>query len=199
MKRFGLAVLALALSVGLAAGQTSSTRIRGSVEKVENDVVTVKTTRGETALLKLAPNYSVSAVVKKTAADIKPGDFIGAGAKPQADGTLQGIQIVIFPEAQRGTGEGHRDWSVLPESTMTNATVAQSVSATNGASITLKYKDGEKQLMIGPDANVITTEPAAKEELKVGVELVTTATKNEDGSYTAVRLTIGRNGVAPPL
>jgi hypothetical protein len=176
-----------------------SARLRGSIEKLDADGVVIKTTEGQNVALKFAPNLTVAVVVKAQASDIKPGSFIGAGARPQADGTLKAIQILIFPEAQRGTGEGHRDWSAMPQTTMTNATVAETVSNVSGPELTLKYKDGEKKLVIGSDANIITTKPGERSDLKVGTELVTSATKNADGTFTASRVTVGKDGVAPPL
>jgi hypothetical protein len=195
--------LSLAVAIGFAAttsfAQTPGARVRGTVEKLEAGVATVKTTDGQSVTLKLAPNLAISAVVKLSASEIKPGSFIGAGARPMADGSLSAIQINVFPEAQRGTGEGHRDWAAMPQTTMTNATVAETVSAVNGPVLTLKYKDGEKKLVIGPDAIILTTVPAEAADLKVGAELVTTATKNEDGTFSTARITVGKNGVAPPL
>ncbi len=193
------AVATLAIASTAAFAQAPSARIRGTVEKLEAGVATVKTTEGQSVTLKLAPNLAVSAVVKISAAEIKPGSYIGAGARPAADGSLNAIQVMVFPEAQRGTGEGHRDWSAMPQTTMTNATVAETVGAVNGPVVTLKYKDGEKKLVIGPDATILTTVAAEASDLKVGAELVTTATKNEDGTFSTARVTVGKNGVAPPL
>ena len=199
IKKLSLAIAAMAMAATTAFAQAPSARIRGTVEKLEAGVATVKTTDGQSVTLKLAPNLAISAVVKLSASEIKPGSFIGAGARPMADGSLSAIQINVFPEAQRGTGEGHRDWAAMPQTTMTNATVAETVSAVNGPVVTLKYKDGEKKLVIGPDAIILTTVPAEAADLKVGAELVTTATKNEDGTFFTARITVGKNGVAPPL
>ena len=196
--RIAFATLAIAAATS-AFAQAPSARIRGAVEKLEGGVATVKTTEGQSVTLKLAPNLAVSAVARINAADIKPGSYIGAGARPMPDGSLSAIQVMVFPEAQRGTGEGHRDWSAMPQTTMTNATVSEAVSAVNGPVVTLKYKDGEKKLVIGPDATILTTIPAEAADLKVGAELVTTATKNEDGTFSTARVTVGKNGVAPPL
>ena len=190
---------ALALMSTVVFAQAPSARVRGTVEKLEGNVATVKTDKGQSVMLKLAPDYAVSAVVKVNPADIKPGAYIGVGARPMPDGTLQAVQVTVFPEAQRGVGEGHRDWSAMPQTTMTNGTVADTVTSVNGPNLTMKYKDGEKKLVIGPDATVITTVPADKADLTVGAELVTTATKNEDGSFSTGRITVGKNGVAPPL
>ena len=199
IKKLCLAVAAITFATTTAFAQAPSARVRGTVEKLEAGVATVKTTDGQSVTLKLAPNLAISAVVKLNASEIKPGSFIGAGARPMADGSLSAIQINVFPEAQRGTGEGHRDWAAMPQTTMTNATVAETVSAVNGPVVTLKYKDGEKKLVIGPDAIILTTVPAEAADLKVGAELVTTATKNEDGTFSTARITVGKNGVAPPL
>ena len=191
------AILSIAATAAFA--QAPSARIRGTVEKLDAGVATVKTTEGQSVTLKLAPNLAVSAVAKIGVADIKPGSYIGAGARPMPDGSLNAIQVMVFPEAQRGTGEGHRDWAAMPQTTMTNATVAETVGAVNGPIVTLKYKDGEKKLVIGPDAAILTTVPAEASDLKVGAELVTTATKNDDGTFTTARVTVGKNGLAPPL
>lgn len=191
------AILSIAATAAFA--QAPSARIRGTVEKLDAGVATVKTTEGQNVTLKLAPNLAVSAVAKIGVAEIKPGSYIGAGARPMPDGSLQAIQVMVFPEAQRGTGEGHRDWAAMPQTTMTNATVAETVGAVNGPIVTLKYKDGEKKLVIGPDAAILTTVPAEASDLKVGAELVTTATKNDDGTFSTARVTVGKNGLAPPL
>jgi hypothetical protein len=194
---------ALALVSTAAFAQTAApaatARVRGTVEKLDGSVATIKTDKGQSVTLKLTADVAVSAVVKVNPADIKPGAYIGVGARPMPDGTLQALQVTVFPEAQRGVGEGHRDWSAMPQTTMTNGTVADTVTAVNGPNLTMKYKDGEKKLVIGPDAVVITTVPTDKADLKVGAELVTTATKNEDGSFSTNRVTVGKNGVAPPL
>ncbi len=195
-----ITIAAACLLVTTSAFAQQSARLRGTIETLDGEASAVlKTTEGQSVTLKLAPNLSVAVVVKASLADIKPGAFVGAGARPQADGSLKAIQVLIFPEAQRGTGEGHRDWSALPQTTMTNATVADTVTSVDGQGLMLKYKDGEKKLVIGPDANIITTKPGARSDLMVGTELVATATRNEDGSYTAARVTVGKDGVAPPL
>ena len=195
-----IALAAACLIATTSAFAQQSTRLRGTIEKLDGEAGAVlKTTEGQSVTLKFPANLSVAIVVKATIADIKPGAFVGAGARPQADGSLKAIQVLIFPEAQRGTGEGHRDWSAMPQTTMTNATVAETVTSVDGQGLMLKYKDGEKKLVIGPDANIITTKPGARSDLQPGTELVTTATRNEDGTYSAARVTIAKDGVALPL
>lgn len=199
MRLISLAAALILAATATATNAQQSTRVRGTIEKIEADSVIVKTTEGQSVTLKFAPNLSVAIVVKAQVSDIKAGAFIGAGARPQADGTLKAIQVYLFPEALRGTGEGHRDWAAMPQTTMTNATVAETVSNVSGPELTLKYKDGEKKLVIGPDANVITTKPGERSDLKIGTELVATAMKAADGTLTAARVTVGKDGVAPPL
>jgi hypothetical protein len=191
-------ITAIVISAPVMA-QTSTVRLRGVIEAYDGSHLRVKTPQGEHVDITLATPFAVSAVEPRMISDIKKGDFIGAGARPQADGSLKALQIVIFPEAQRGTGEGHREWGVLPETTMTNATVADNVAAVNGAEIMLKYKDGEKKISLSADAHILTLVPAQPSDVAVGVEMVTTASRGSDGQLSTARITIGKNGVAPPL
>lgn len=198
-----LASLALIGLVTLfAAGvqaQTPQTRIRGTVERLEGQSLTVKTSEGTTTTIALVPSYSVGAVVKASMADIKKGSFIGVGARPQAGGGLTAVQVFIFPEAMRGTGEGHRPWAVLPDSTMTNATVAETVSRVDGSSVTLSYPGGEQTIAITPEANIIMAAPAQAADLVAGAQVALTASRQADGSLSSNRVTIARAGAQLPL
>ena len=197
MRAFATACIILGLTAS-AHAQSPTTRIRGEVEKVVGDTLMIKTVDGALAKVALAPNYSVGGVVKATTADIKKGGFIGVGARPQPDGSLLAVQVFIFPEAMRGTGEGHRPWGVLPDSTMTNATVAETVSRVDGANLVLSYPGGEQKVAITPDANIIMAAPAQATELVAGAQVAMTATKQADGSLTASRVTIARPGAQLP-
>ena len=197
MRVFTTACLLVGMTVA-ASAQSPTTRIRGEVEKAESDTLIVKTVDGASAKVALASGYSVGGVIKATAADIKKGGFIGVGARPQPDGSLLAVQVFIFPEAMRGTGEGHRPWSVLPESTMTNATVAETVSRIDGANVMLTYPGGEQRVAITPDANIIMAAPAQASELVAGAQVAMTATKQADGSFTASRVTIAKPGAQLP-
>jgi len=198
-----LASLALIGLVTLfAAGvqaQTPQTRIRGIVERLDGQSLTVKTSEGMTTTIALVPSYSVGAVVKASMADIKKGSFIGVGARPQAGGGLTAVQVFIFPEAMRGTGEGHRPWAVLPDSTMTNATVAETVSRVDGSSVTLTYPGGEQTIAITPEANIIMAAPAQAADLVAGAQVALTASRQADGSLSSNRVTIARAGAQLPL
>lgn len=197
MRSLATACILLGLTVA-AQAQSPTTRIRGEVEKAEGDTLMVKTVDGASAKVALATGYSVGGVVKATMADIRKGSFVGVGARPQPDGSLLAVQVFIFPEAMRGTGEGHRPWSVLPESTMTNATVAETVSRVDGSTIMLTYPGGEQKVTITPDANIIMAVPAQAGDLVAGVQVAMTATKRADGSFSASRVTIAKVGAQLP-
>ncbi|AZO76229.1 MULTISPECIES: hypothetical protein [unclassified Bosea (in: a-proteobacteria)] len=186
----------------LAAGaqaQTPQTRIRGTVERLEGQSLTVKTQDGAMTTVALAPNYSIGAVVKASMAEIKKGSFIGVGARPQTGGGLAAVQVFIFPEAMRGTGEGHKPWGVLPDSTMTNATVAETVSQVEGGSVTLTYPGGEQKIAIPPEANIIMAAPAQTGDLVAGAQVAMTASRQADGSLSSGRVTIAKAGAQLPL
>lgn len=197
------AVLAATISTTFAqapASPATPVRIRGAIEKVEPGSITVRDRSGEVVTLAVPTTTTIAEVLPMQLADIQAGSFIGSGAMPQADGTLKAIQVVVFPEAMRGTGEGHRNWDAVPQSTMTNATVDQVVVASgpNGRTLKLKYKDGEKTLVVPPDAPVVTLKPSDASLLVVGAKLTVTAIM-KDGTPTATRITAGRNGFAPPM
>lgn len=187
------------LSAAGVLAQTQPTRVRGTVERLEGQSLTVKTPEGMAVTVALAPNYSVGAVVKASMADIKKGSFIGVGARPQAGGGLTAVQVFIFPEAMRGTGEGHKPWAVLPDSTMTNATVAETVSHVGGGSVTLTYPGGEQTIAITPEANIIMAAPAEARDLSAGAQVAMTASRQADGSLSSGRVTIARAGAQLPL
>ena len=186
-------------AAALAQAPTTSVRVKGTVDKLDGTTLTVKTADGSDATVKLADKYAVRTVVKLSPADIKAGDYMGVGAKPQPDGTLRAIQITIFPEAQRGVGEGHGDWSVLPGSTMTNGTASATVQSVDGPTLTISYKGGDKKLVIPADARVITYAPAEKTDLTPGAPVLITAAKHADGTLTSATVTVGKNGVGLPL
>jgi hypothetical protein len=150
--------------------------------------------------VKLADNAPVRAVVKAPLSDVKPGSFVGVTAMPQPDGTQKALEVHIFPEAMRGTGEGHRPWDLMPNSTMTNATVASEVVSSNGKTLVLKYKDGEKTFEVSPDVPVVTFAPATEADLKPGEKVFSAAAnKLPDGTIVASNITVGRNGIGPPM
>ena len=207
---FKILVTALAISLGSAAtwvvAQTAAPaapaatpiRLRATVEKVEPGSITVKERSGEVVVLQLAPNLVMTEVFAIDIADIKAGSYIGSAAMPQADGTLKALEVLVFPEAMRGAGEGHRPFDLQPQSTMTNATVDQLMASSDGKTLKLKYKDGEKTLTVATGAPVVTFKPGDNSLLVVGAKLIVTA-ELRDGKPTALRIVAGKNGFAPPM
>lgn len=192
-----LLVCGLVLAAVPVLAQTPSrVRVRGTVEKLEGAVLTVRTATAGSQTVTLADKTSYSALEQGTPADIQKGMFIAAGALPQPDGTLKAVQVTIFPEALRGAGEGHRAWDVLPESTMTNANISEAVTGGNGTSFTLAYKDGSKTLVLAPETLILKLVPAEVAEVKPGASVSLFADKAADGSLTAARVTVSRGGAA---
>jgi Domain of unknown function (DUF5666) len=193
----GAALVAVLAASSALAQQQQTVRIRGPIQAVDGSTLTVKAGEAGDLKVKLADNAAVFGVVKASLADIKPGAFIGVGATPQADGSQRAIQIMIFADVQRGTGEGHRPWD-RPNTTMTNATVDQTVAGVDGQVVTVKYKDGEKKIIIPPDAVIRAYMVGSKDELKPGANImIVRATKNADGTFGADRVNVGRDGIAP--
>jgi hypothetical protein len=191
-------VAALAALTPAFAQQPQTVRLRGTIEKVDGSTLTVKSRDGTQLTLALTGNAQVVSVVKATLADIKEGSFIGSGAMPQADGSQKALEVHIFAESQRGTGEGHRPWDGAPNSTMTNGTAGTAVTGVDGPTVTVKYKDGEKKIVVGPDVPIVRYEVGNAGELKPGAAItVTAAVKKLDGTFEAGRVNVGRDGVVP--
>src|SRR5438067_8584521 len=213
------AFIAASLLAGAATAQTSPGKpapahVRGDIVAIDGNTVTVKSRSGETVKLQLADDVRVAVAEKGELGDVRDGAFIGTTAVAQPDGTLRAIEVHLFPESMRGTGEGHRPWDLRPGSTMTNATVTgvgaaggkspstmtnATVAKVAGSKLTLKYSDGEKSVVVPPDAKVVKLEPADRSQLKPGVHLFAIASRQADGTLRAERLTIGKDGVVPPM
>jgi len=194
----GLAILALL--VGSSAWAQAPVRIRGTIEKFDGNNLTVKSRDGAELKVALAANALVVAIVKASMADVKQGTFVGVTGMPQADGSQRAIEVHIFPESMRGTGEGHYPWDLRPGSTMTNANVEQMVTGVDGQTLSVKYKDGEKKLIVPPDATIVTYTPGDKNELKPGTKIfIAAAKKLPDGTLEAPRVNYGRDGLTPPM
>lgn len=208
-KRIALFLAVLATSASLLA-QTPApaspqVRLRAVIEKIDATSITVKERSGEIISLMRPAAMDVTEVYPIALADIKPGSYVGAAAMPQADGTQLALEVLIFPETMRGTGEGHRPWDLQPQSTMTNATVADLAAAPStvpgGQKMTLKYKDGEKVVIVPTGAPVVTFKPGKQDEaalLVPGAKVLITA-QEQGGKPVALRIVVGRNGFAPPM
>ena len=184
--------------LALPASAQETVRIRGTIESIDGPVFVVKNRDGAELKLTVTDNPLFVAIVPATMADIKPGMFVGSAGMMQPDGTQKAIEVHIFPESMRGTGEGHYDWDLLPKSKMTNANVEQSVTGVDGQTLSVKYKDGEKKLLVTPETVVVTYEIGKKDEVQPGTKIfVSAAKKQPDGTLQTPRITYGRNGAGP--
>jgi hypothetical protein len=189
----------LGASIALAQTPPPPVRVRGAIDTLNGQTLTMKSRDGAEVNIKLADATPVRAVVKASLADVKQGGFVGITAMPQPDGTQKAVEIHIFPEAQRGTGEGHRPWDLAPNSTMTNGAVDSEVAVSDGQKLVLKYKDGEKTFVVTPDTAIVAFAPATMADVKPGVKAFVTAAKQPDGTLTASNITVGRDGITPPM
>ena len=195
--RLALAGAILAASCTAATAQTM--RVRGTIEKADGNVLTLKSSDGAELKLTLTDNAMIVAVVKASMADIKEGTFLGSAAMPQADGSQKALEVHIFPEQMRGTGEGHRPYAPVPNSTMTNGSASgATVAGVDGSTMLVKYKDGEKKIVVPPGAPIVRYEIGGKSDLRAGARFtVLAATKKPDGTFEASRINVGRDGVVP--
>jgi hypothetical protein len=183
-----------------AASAQETVRIRGVIESVDGPVYVVKNRDGAELKLTVTDPPLYVAIVKATMADIKPGMFVGATGQTQPDGSQKAIEVHIFPESMRGTGEGHYDWDLKPNTKMTNANVDQTVNGNDGQTLSVKYKDGEKKILVTPETAVVTYVPGSKDDLKPGTKIfVGAAKKQPDGTLQTPRVTYGKDGLTPPM
>lgn len=172
--------------------------VRGAITAVSDDAIKVHTNRGEDLTIKINKDTQVRAVTLAKVTDIKPGSYIGTAATPLPDGSLKALEVHVFPPAMAGTGDGHRAWDLAPKSTMTNGTVGDLV-ATNGRTLTLKYKGGEKRIVVPDDVPIVNLEPGDRSLLAVGTKVVLFAKKEADASLSAGFISAGKDGVTPPM
>jgi Cu/Ag efflux protein CusF len=197
-------LVTLTLASTLAIGQTATTanapkRFRATIESVDAQSMTIKPRiGGESVKMALSPSVTINEVVPIELSAIKPGSFIGTAAMPQPDGTLKALEVHVFPESMRGTGEGHRPFDLQPGSSMTNATVAEMSSVPQGRKLSLHYKDGDKTVVVPEGTSVVTYEPGTRALLVKGANVNVTA-ETRDGQLTATRVVAGRNGFRPPM
>lgn len=201
------ATCALLLVSAAVFAQDKPLRVRGTIEQIDGGMMTVKSREGDTLKVKLADNGKVVALVKASLGDIKPNSFVGSTAMPQPDGTWKAVEVHIFPEEMRGTGEGDRPYDYKPQSTMTNGTVDTLAKSTTtgtvaneeGTTLTLNYKGGSKKIDVTPQTVIVSYMPGNSEELKPGASIyIPAATRQADGSLMTARINVGR-GVTPPM
>ncbi|MGF6960242.1 hypothetical protein QFZ97_006172 [Paraburkholderia youngii] len=193
-----LAVALFATMFAASAQTAVPTGVRGTVTSLSGDLLKVHTRDGQDVDVKLAADTPIRGVTLANVTDIKPDSYVGTAAIPQSDGTLKALEVHVFPPSMRGSGEGHRPWDLGANSTMTNGTVG-SLVVSNGRTITVKYKDGEKKIVIPQDVPIVSLEPGSRALLTPGAKVVLFAHKEADGSMAANFISAGEHGVTPPM
>ncbi len=196
---FAVAMVAASTIYAIAQQPPSPSRVRGTIEAVEGDVLAVKSRSGEDVRLQMTSDIRIVGIVKIALSDIKVGSFIGTTTVPGPEGMQNAIEVHVFPENMRGTGEGSRPYDLRPNSSMTNATVAESVVGNDGHTLLIKYKGGEKKVLVSPETPVVTYVPADKSDLKPGTKVIAFMRKLPDGGFETNRVSVGRDGLTPPM
>jgi hypothetical protein len=188
------------LNFSTSQAQEQPKRVRGTIERVDGDHVTVKARDGTEMTINLKKDAAFVAIVKASLSDIKPGSYVGITGLPQPDGSQRAVEVHIFPESMRGVGDGHRPWDLVPQSTMTNGNVDQQIAGVDGQTLKIKYKDGEKSIAVAPDAQIVAFQPGDRQDLKPGTKIfIVAAVKQPDGSYETARINYGKDGITPPM
>ncbi|MGD0432992.1 MAG: hypothetical protein ABSA58_18060 [Acetobacteraceae bacterium] len=200
-RRLFLATALLVGSTAVAAiAQTAPpTRVRGTIAALDGNNLTVNSRDGQKLAIVLKDPVTVATVKKVELSAIEPNSFIGTATRTGADGKLTAIEVLVFPEAMRGTGEGFYPWDLEPGSMMTNGTVKGAVTAASGRELTIGFKDSSNTVYVPPTAPIVTFAPATRDDLKLGAPVFLIAMKNADGTLAAARVTVGKDGVAPPM
>jgi hypothetical protein len=194
-----IAMVAASTLYAIAQQPPSPTRVRGTIESLDGDVLSVKSRSGEDVKLHMTTDMRVVGITKISLSDIKVGSFIGTTTVPGPEGVPTAVEVHVFPEDMRGTGEGSRPYDLRPNSTMTNATVTESVVGNDGHTLLVKYKDGEKKVVVTPETPVVTYVPADKADLKAGAKVIAFIKKLPDGTFETNRVSVGRDGLTPPM
>ena len=201
--KFMLAGALIAMLALPAAAQNAPegtpTRVRGTVEKLDGQNLTVKSRDGQQLTIALAPNFTVRYLVKKSLADVKSGDFVATTSTKGTDGKNHSVELRIFPEAMRGLGEGQYAWDLMPDSLMTNATVSGVTGAPQGQTLKVNYKGNESEIIVDPDTPIFGYGTGDTSLLKPGAAIFIVALKKPDGSLSAARVTAEKDGVKPPM
>jgi hypothetical protein len=194
-----LTIFALACVTLAQTPAVKPERIRGEIASLDGDTLKVQRRSGETVAIEVKPAVVISAVKAINLSEIKPGSFVGTAATTGTDGKLTALEVVVFPEAARGAGEGHYAWDLGPNSTMTNANVSAVVEGTNGRDLTLSYKGGSNTVTVPANVPVVTFAPATRGDLIPGKKVFVVATPAQQDGFVALRVVVEKDGVAPPM
>jgi hypothetical protein len=194
-----LALAAFLCAATAFAQNAPPTRIRGTIAALDGQTLSINTREGSKVDVLLNDPLTVSTVKKVDLADIKPGTYVGIATRTAANRELQALEVLVFPEAMRGVGEGHYPWDLEPGSMMTNGTVTGAVQATSGRELSLSFKGDTNKIIVPPSVSIVTFAPAERSDLKPGAPVMFGATKNAEGKLAASRVTVGKDGVAPPM
>jgi hypothetical protein len=193
----GLAAMAVAAPA--EAQSTGSVRVRGTIEGIDGDILHVRTRGGSDAAIRIAGDIRVTGLIKASRSDIKPGAYIGTAAIEQAPGQVKALEIQVFPENMRGSGEGDHPYDLGPKSTMTNGTIGQVIDASGGQQVTIKYQGAEKTVAVPADTPVVTYAAATRDDLAAGAKVIVNAIKQPDGTFQTSRILVGKDGLEPPM
>jgi hypothetical protein len=195
-----VAALVAFVAAGVALAQNAPpTRLRGSITAIDGKTATIATREGTSVTVNLAENWAAVLVVPVPLAEVKANSFVGIASLKGPDGVQNALEVLVFPEAARGSNEGHYPWDLQPESMMTNATVATVAVAGDGQMLTLKYKDGTQDIRVKPGIPVVTFAPGDRSDAKIGAKVFLGAAKAADGGLTAGRILVGKDGLTPPM
>ena len=192
-----IAALVLLLAGSAFAQQPTSLRVRGTIDKLEGNSLTVTAREGDKRVIELAPNLTVAAVLKRSLADVKPGDVVGMTSVQGPDGKPHAVEMHIFPKDRPPSNVGQFGWDLLPNSLMTNAPVTRIESVTGGSLVRVTYQGGSAEIVVGPEVPIVTYGPGDRSLLKPGAAVTIQAVKKPDGSLTADRITAEKDGVKP--
>jgi hypothetical protein len=200
MKKLVSTAIALGLTIAGAASAADGTpaRVRGTIDQVDGQVLHITGRAGEKVIVTMAPGVMVSEVSKIDISAIKPNSYIGTAAAPLPNGDLKALEVHVFPESMRGTGDGHRPFDLGPNSTMTNGTVG-SVVGSSDRTLTVKYQGGEKKVEVPADVPIVTFEPGSSADIKPGAKVIIFGMKGADGSLSTERISVGKDGLTPPM
>ena len=194
----GLVALAFSIPT-ISSAADPSVRVRGTVVTRSADQLEVKSREGNLVTIKLKQGWAANGVAKASISDIKQGDYVGIASLPKAQGGDGALEVVIFPAAMKGMGEGSFGWDLKPESSMTNATVSNAVKSVDGSVVTVTYHGKEKKISIPVGTPVVTLTQATPDDVKAGAVVFVSAEKGADGSLSSGRLVVSKDGVVPPM